>query len=287
MSGTTGKTELRLGASLLFVVTLSACGNCPGTNPPQVTSVGKSVTTLQLTSTMTGCAGTAPRQLPVEPQDWWNAMPAANRQYPFAGWETFQAGVGGCAQTRVDAYRAVVTFNLASVSQLKGLVTSAELVVQTRAMPSGVGTTLNAGPLGVAGSVNLFCAASMGGIGGLVRFGPNDPVPTTSPTGNFEMLGASPFPAGGGTVYTLPTSFVAGPVAGATHPTTASLTGSGGSVYTTDVTTSVSTALNGNHPGISWMVFGNFEGPLPAALTVSAGTDCRTPIDFDLRVTHR
>ena len=279
-------------ANVAILMALSACGG--GTPPaPTVTSVGKAVTTLQKTFTMATCGGSsaAPRTLPVEPQDWWNAMPAANHQYPFAGWEAFQAGVGGCAQTRIDAYRAVVTFNLASVSQLRGLVTAAELVVKTRAMPAGMGTTLNAGPLGVSGSVNVFCTARAGGLGGLVRFGPNDPVPTVTPTGNFEMLGASPFPAGGGTVYTLPTTFVAGPVSGATHATTASLIGSAagnpGSVYTTDVTTSVSTALNGNHPGISWMVFSNFEGPLPAPLTVSAGTDCRTPIEFDLKITHR
>lgn len=265
--------------------TLTACGG----GAPTVTSVGKSVTTLQKTFTMTTCAGSnaAPRTLPVEPQDWWNAMPAANHEYPFAGWEAFQAGVGGCAQTRLDAYRAVATFNLASVSQLRGLVTKAELLVSTRALPSGVGTNPAVGPFGVPGSINLFCAPLIGALGGLIRFGPNDPVPTTNPTGNFEMLGANPFPAGGGTVYTLPTSFVAGPVSNATHATTASPVGNGGSIYTTDVTTSVSTALNGNHAGISWMVFSNFEGNLPGTLAASVGTDCRTSVAFDLKVTHR
>ena len=53
------------------------------------------------------------------------------------------------------------------------------------------------------------------------------------------------------------------------------------------MTTSVSTALNGNHAGISWMVFSNFETDLPGALTVSAGTDCRTSVAFELKVTHR
>src|SRR5262245_4761949 len=111
-------TRAVLLVSLLALLSGSKC------RQPQlsVTSVGKSVATLQQTSSITGCGATAPPILPKEPQDWWNEMPPANRQYPFAGWQVFQTGVGGCAATRIDAYRTVVTFNLGAVSNLRGLV---------------------------------------------------------------------------------------------------------------------------------------------------------------------
>lgn len=282
------RTRFVLGAtfSTLAIVTLSGC---PGNNvTPVVTSVGKSVTTLQQTSSIVNCAGTTPPMLPKEPQDWWNTMPVANHQYPFAGWEAFQTGVGGCAATRVDAYRAVVTFNLASVSNLKGLVQKASLIVATRVLPPAIGTTLNAGPFGQAGSINLFCPTNQGGAGALVRFGPATAgnVPTTNATGNFEMLGTNAFPVGTNTVYTFPSSFHAGAVAGATDATTATLSGNGGSVYTTDVSGAVTAALNANAAGLSWMLTSNNEGPLPAALLSSGDFDCRTSYSFDLQITH-
>ena len=276
------RTLCGFAVAVAIGLTLAACR----TNPPTVTLAGKTVSTLQKTFTMVNCGGTTPRTLPVEPQDWWNTMPAANRQYPFAGWETFQAGVGGCAQTRLDTYRAVVTFNLSAVSNLKGLVTLAELIVATRALPSGVGMSVTSGPFGVAGSINLTCAAMQGGIGGLMRFGPAAAVPTTNPAGNFEMLGTNPFPTGSGTVYMLPVGFVAGPVAGATSPTTATASGNGGATFTTTVTGAITSALNSGATGISWMVLGPFEAPLPGILAASVDTDCRTPIDFNLRLTH-
>jgi hypothetical protein len=271
--------------SAVVVIALSACPNNT-TVTPIVTSVGKSVGTFQQTSSLVNCAGTNPPPLAQEPQDWWNGVQAANRLFPFAGWEAFQTGVGGCAVTRVDAYRAVVTFNLGSVSNLKGLVQKASLTVATHILPAGIGTTLNAGPLGQTGSINLFCPTNQGGAGALVRFGPAAVIPTTLGTGSFEMLGANSFPAGTAVVYKFPSSFHAGPVAGAIDATTAAASGTGGSAYITDVTGAVTAALNANATGLTWMLTSDNEGPLPGALTTSGDVDCRTSYSFDLQITH-
>ena len=254
---------------VVTVLGATVLAGCP--NPPTVTSVGKSVTTLQKTFKPATCQDGDPAvTLPTEPQVWWNAMPVANHQYPFAGWEAFQNAGGGCAATRVDAYRAVVTFNLApaSISSLKGQVQKAALVVETRALPSlsTGGPTVAFGALGQSGTVGLNCVKNQGGAGALVRFGPAAPAPLTTPNGNFEMLGSNAFPSGTNTVYTFPTSVAPGSVANATDATTASLIGSGGSIYTTDVSAAVTAALNANAATLTWMLTSDVEGPLPNTL---------------------
>jgi hypothetical protein len=55
---------------------------------------------------------------------------------------------------------------------------------------------------------------------------------------------------------------------------------------TTNVTSQINAALNGNFSSISWMLTSNFEGPLPGQLPTAASIDCRTSYDFDLRITH-
>jgi hypothetical protein len=267
--------------SIAAAFAMAACNS-----NPQVTSVGKSVTTLEKFTGIANCGSTAPPA--PDPQAWWNGMPAANHGFPFAGWETFRNVTGGCAQTRVDVYRAVVTFNLASVTGLKGLVQKAELVVSTHALPAaaGPGGAVTVGPFGQPGSITLFCPAQIGGAGSLVRFGPASAVPATSAAGSLEMLGANPFPMGTSTVYTLPTSFAVGAIAGASSPTTMAPSGVGTATITTDVSGAVTAALNAGAAGLSWMLTSNFEGPLPGQLPAAGTVDCRTSYDFDLRITH-
>jgi hypothetical protein len=237
-------------------------------------------------------ASTAPGDQ-FDPQPWWDGLPAQNKVYPFVGWSAHQPGPGGCKGVRSDSYRAVVVFNIASASNLKGLVKLAELVVTTRALPPAKrpGGVITAGPLGQTGSVTLFCQEALGGAGSLVRFGPNAPVPATSAPGKFEMLGSNPFPSGTNTVYTLPTftvpgQSIAGPIQGATDPSTISYIGTGGAVIVTNITSQMTAALNGGFTTIAWMLTSNFEGPLPAAFNVPATFDCRTSYDFDLRITQ-
>jgi hypothetical protein len=274
----------RLGIVLTSGAAALVLASCQSVQP-QVTSVGKSVTTLEKFDSVAGCGSTAATP---NVQGFWNTIAAANRRFPFAGWETFRGTTTGCAQTHVDQYRSVVTFNLASVASLKGLVQKAELVVETRVVPpaAGPGGAVTAGPFGVAGSVTLFCPSNIGGAGSLVRFGPSAPVPSTTPQGSLQELGANPFPAGSGTVYTLPPSFTTGPIPNATNPTTVMASGTGGATIATDVTSQINAALNGNFSSISWMLTSNFEGPLPGQLPTAATIDCRTSYDFDLRITH-
>ena len=261
------------------------------------------VATFNKSSPLAGCnvAGIPPYPAPsssapgleLDPQKWWNGLPAQNKLYPFAGWSAHQPGPGGCAGLRTDSYRAVAVFNMASASNLKGLVKTAELVVSVRALPPDqrAGAAITAGPLGQSGSVNLFCPVALGGAGSLVRFGPNAPLPPASAPGYFEILGPNPFPSGTNTVYTLPTFLVpnqsiAGPIPNATDPSTIAYSGTGGATITTDVTSQVVAALNGNFSTMAWMLTSNFEGSLPGAFNVPATLDCRTSYDFDLRITH-
>ena len=269
---------LRYTIAVTFAaLTLASCASTPN-----VTSVGKSVATYEKFDGMDGCT-TVPAP---DPQAWWVSVPAANRRYPFAGWETWRNLTGGCANTRVDQYRAVTTFNLASVANLKGLVQKAELVVLTRAFPADVDTTITVRIAGQTGTVVLRCPAGIGGAGALVRFGPNAAVPSTTTAGEFVMLGSAPFPAGTSTVYTMPARFQAGPLTGATSPTTVAPTGGGQTTFTTDVTGAVTAALNADAPSMSWMLTSSFEGPLPGQLPDAGTVDCKTSYDFDLRITH-
>src|SRR5690348_35437 len=198
MSTGKGRALASLCIALAFVLMLSGCKNQTTT-----TSVGKSVGTYQATSGLANCGNTNPPPLPTDPGAWWSAMPAANHAFPFAGWEAFQTGPGGCATVRLDGYRAVTTFNLAPLSNLKGLVQKAELTVTTHAMPPNAGATLNSGPFGQVGSINLFCPTLQGGAGSLVRFGPAATIPSTSNSGSFQMLTmGTALPGGTATVYT-------------------------------------------------------------------------------------
>jgi hypothetical protein len=277
------RTQLR-AVPALALVALVSCRHVE-VKPPQTTSVGKSVTTLQKTFGVAGCGASTG---PSDPQAWWDGLPPENHRYPFAGWETSRGVSQGCLQTRVDVYRAAFTFNLASVAALKGLVQRAELVVSTRALPPAArpGGVVTAGPFGDPSSVTLFCPQKVGGAGSLVRFGPAAPVPVTAGTGSLQLLGSDPLPGGTSTVYTLPPSFTVGPIAGATSPTTVAPDGLGGATIVTDVTGQVTAALNADMPGLSWMLTSNFEGELPGQLPVQGVLDCRTSYAVDLRVTH-
>jgi hypothetical protein len=296
------RNSARLVVTAVAAACVAACDPQKPPAAPVVTSIGKSVVTLHKASPLSGCtadqmpappapATSAPEDQ-LDPQPWWDGLPAQNKLYPFAGWSAHQPGPGGCAGVRTDSYRAVAVFNMSTAAQLRGLVKKAELVVTVRALPpaQGPGATITAGPLGQPGSINLFCPQSLGGAGSLVRFGPNASVPAASPSGSFELLGANPFPSGTNTVYTLPTFLVpgqsiAGPIAGATDPSTIAPSGNGGATIVTDVTGQVTAALNGNFATMAWMLTSNFEGSLPAAFNVPATLDCRTSYDFELRVT--
>lgn len=268
---------------LAFMATMTACP------PPKpvVTSVGKSVGTLVKTSGIAVGCGAAFAGTP-NPVNWFAAMPPVNKTFPFAGFELFSAPQ--CTQARLDAYRALVTFNMGSVTNLKGLVTKAELVVSTRALPAAAGTVVT-----FAGFFNVNCPAKLGGATQLQRFGPAAAgaiAPLVQASGKLTVMDPDPFPTGN-VVYTFPSSLTQPPgttpplvVAGASSPTTVSASGNGGVVFVTNVTSQVNAALNGNHNEMSWMLTSIFEGPPPAALPTGGNRDCRTAYDFDLRLTH-
>ena len=257
------------------------------TNPPKPleTQVGKSVATLVKTS---GIGLAPPNCGPGTPpapniQAWWNALPPANHKYPFAGFELWRNSTTGCTASRVDAYRSLWTFNMASVSNLKGLVQKAELVLLTRAMPD------SAGGIETLGMVQADCPALLGGGGSLQRFGPAaaGSLPTVNPLGQFAILAAAdPFPTGGNTMYTFPSKMIPGPVPGAANPTTVMASGNGGSSFVTDVTGSVNAALNGGFAGMSYMLTSQFEGPLTVPVFKDHNLECKTSYDLQLRLTH-
>jgi len=284
----TGLQLSTLGISMFAVSLLNGCNGC-NNNPPTTTTTmaGKSVATLVKTSGLAGCAATNPITPLVT--DWWNTMAPANHQFPFAGWRASRSAANNCS-TQIEAYRALVTFNMASVSSLKGLVSSASLVVKTQALPPATqsGGVVTAGPSNSPTSVTLMCPLLLGGGGTLQRFGPAaaSTLPTVSGTGELDILGPTDSFPSGQAVYTFPATLnSSGPVAGAVDPTTVTPSGNGGSAFSTDVTSQVNAALNGGAPGMSWMLTANAE-TLPTSLVVTGVFDCRTSYDFELQITH-
>lgn len=265
---------------------------------PIVTTVARSVSTLVLVKTNQVPHNCAPG-IPPAPDimAWWNGLPAANHAFPFAGWESYRNATSGCTFSRIDEYAALATFNMTSVANLKGLVQKAELVVETRATPPAVrrGGAVTVGPFGNPTSVTLMCPELMGGGGSVVRFGPAaaGTLPAVSMAGELNILSGTsistpppPFPAGQ-TVYTFPPNMdTPGAVAGATNPTSGTANGTGGSIFVSDVTSSVVAALNGGNAAMSWMVLPNFTGNLPGAVPAGSNLDCRTSYDFQLKITH-
>ena len=254
---------------------LSVLVGCITPQTPLTTSVGLSVGTLVKTSGIIDVTNTCNPAVPPAPniQAWWNGMPPANRLHPFVGFELWRNTTDGCTTSRLDVYRALVTFNMASVTNLTGLVTKAELIVLTRALPAGVGG-------------HTACISRTGGAGTLDRFGPAAAgnLPPVSGVGTLTILQpADMFPVGN-VVFTFPQPWAAGPMMGAANPTTTNASGTGGATFTVDVTNSVNAALNGGFPGMSWMLTSAFEGPLTAP--VPTGLDCKTSYDFQLRLTH-
>ncbi len=270
------------------VALLTGCKNPPN---PIVTLVGKSVGTLELTAGNNyGAPACNPNPTPPAPDvmAMWNGLSPTEKLFPFAGFQLWRNTDPGCSSSRLDVYRAFATFNMASVSTLKGLVTKAELVVATRALPAGAGSIVT------LGTVNASCPTALGGGGTVQRFGPNNTanLPPITPAGTITMLpfnSTTPLPTGN-VVYTFPPSFptgsAGGPVAGAANPTTLSRTGTGGSVFTTDVTSQVNAALNGGFAGMTWMITSAFEGPFTVPVPAGSMIDCRTPYDIQLRLTH-
>jgi hypothetical protein len=120
-----------LTRALISVVAALALVSCKVT--PLVTSVGKSVTTLEKFSGIANCGTTAPPE--PDPQAWWNAMPAA---LPSA------AGSGGAVT--VGPFGAAGSITLFCPAQLGG---AGSLV---RFGPAAVPTTSATGSLAMLGA---------------------------------------------------------------------------------------------------------------------------------------
>ncbi|GIH03533.1 hypothetical protein Rhe02_16000 [Rhizocola hellebori] len=271
---TSFRNVLGLCCAVMAASLLVACDDPP---KPIETTVGLSVATLVKTSGIVDTSGnTCNPAVPAAPdiQAFWDGLSPERKRNPFVGFELWRNTTDGCLTSRLDAYRALVTFNMASVSSLKGLVTKAELHVLTFALPSGVGGS------------NPACVAMTGGAGSLERFGPSATLPAVSGSGTLNKLTPQESFPTGNTVFTFPRPWASGPVAGAADPTTTLASGTGGAVFTVDVTGQVNAALNGSFPGMSWMLTSAFEGPLTASVPASGAIDCKTAYSFKLVLTH-
>lgn len=269
----------RRRVSFALLVLAAVIAACPP-KAPQTISVSKSVGTLVQTSGVAVACGGA---VAPDPQAWFNGMQAANKLYPFAGFELFKAP--NCTQARLDTYRGLVRFELTPIANLKGLVQKAELVVETRGLPAGVGGTAS-----FLGTIEVNCPANLGGAGRLERFPPSAQGTTSawvSYAGMLTVLAPTDAFPTATTIYTFPAAVPPpGPLPGATIPTTVSITGAGGSIFISDVTGAVTAALNSNATEINYMITSSFEGPVPGPLPTGGGLDCKTSYDVQLRVTH-
>jgi len=246
-----------LATAVMLVVAGAFISGCPNPAQPITTPVGLSVATLVKTTGFVDSTHNCNPAVPPAPdaQGQWNAQSPAGKTAPFAGFQIWRNTTDGCLESRKDVYRALATFNMASVSNLKGLVQTVTLTVKSQAIPSGVGAP--------------GCPAMTAGAGTFERFGPGaaGTLPAVSGAGSFDVIP----PAG---------SFPTGQAVSVT-PTPS---GTGGFVFTLDVTSQVNAALNGGISEMSWMVDSSLEGPLPAPAT--AQVDCRTSISFGMTITH-
>src|SRR5215470_3850276 len=98
---------------------LAACTNPP---TPVTTDVGLSVATLVKTTGIIDTTNTCNPAVPPAPdvQAFWDSLSPQRQRNPFVGFETWRNTTDGCTTSRLDAYRALVTFNMSSVSNLKG-----------------------------------------------------------------------------------------------------------------------------------------------------------------------
>jgi hypothetical protein len=257
----------------LLICLLIAC--TPG--PPIttiITPVGLAVGTVVKTGGIIDVNNDCSTAVPPAPniQTWWSNQSPTNRLFPFVGFEIWRNTFDGCTSTRLDVYRALVTFNMAGVSQLKGLVKSATLAVNTRALPAST-------------AADPRCIRFTGGAGTLDRFGPTVTGLPVSANGRIlQLQPADPFPAGTNTVFTFPSPWASGPVPGASNPTSTLASGTGGATFSVDVTNQIIAALNGGFPEMSWMLTSGFEGPLPGISATSV--DCKTSYSFALSIEH-
>jgi hypothetical protein len=257
----------------LFCGLLTACQPSP---PPtsSITRVGGSVGTVVKTSGIIDVNNNCSNAVPPapNPQTWWSNLPPTNKRYPFVGFEIWRNTFDGCTTSRLDVYRALVTFNMAGVSQLKGLVKTAWLNVNTRALPAST-------------AADPRCIKFTAGGGSLVRFGPTVTGLPVSGNGSIQQLQPpDPFPTGTNTVFVFPNPWASGAVPGAANPTSTLASGTGGATFTVDVTSQVTAALNGGIPEMSWMLTSDFEGPLMAPEPTSV--DCKTSYDLGLSIEH-
>jgi hypothetical protein len=191
------------------------------------------------------------------------------------GFEISRNTYDGCQGTRLDAYRAVVTFSTSALGSLKAnLVTHADLILSQHMLPPAAGTHTSCFiPTGGAQTLDRFTRANQGNV------------PPVSPAGTLDILDpgiAFPFPMAGLTEFTFPNPWTAGSVPGAADPTTTVAGPSGSATFTVDVTNYIIGALNLGVPNLSWMLTSTLE-TLPAP---SASFDCKTPYDFRLLVSH-
>jgi hypothetical protein len=261
-----------LCGALVVTAAVAGCNGNGGGITPVTTDVGSSVATLVKTGGLVDTTNTCNPATPPAPdvQAFWDGLSPANKLAPVVGFETWRNTTDGCLESRLDAYRALVTFNMSSASSLKGLVTKAELIVLTHALPSGAGTA--------------SCIAVTGGAATLQRFGPGATLPSLSAGANLIKLQPSEAFPTGNTVFTFPSPWASGTVAGAADPTATVASGTGGAVFTVDVTGQVNAALNGGFAGMSWMLTSAMEGPLAAPVT--SAVDCKTSYTFKLTLTH-
>jgi hypothetical protein len=271
-----------LGAAFGFPLILSLSG-C--TDSQQTTSVPVSVATLVkpygLVDLEHDCSDVGGPFAP-DIQAWWDGLSPTNKQSPFVGYETWRNAAFDCTTSRVDDYHGLFTFNLASVANLRGLVVSAELIVSSRAVPAPFPSF----PGAVSGGI-LGCQTFTGGAGALERFGPAAAatLPAASGAGVLHILQSDPIPVGD-VVFTFPRPWVAGPVAGATSPTSTVASGTGGATFTVDVTNPVSAALSAGAAGLSWALSTDFVGPMDRPVGTTPRV-CKTSYDMQLSITHR
>lgn len=246
-----------LSVALASIVTLGCPNNPPPT--PLTTTLNPMVRTLAITQGLVDptndCSVATPPSPPM-PNVWFNSLPISSPQKTVnngvAGFNVWRNTHDGCLEARQDLYRTRFSYDMTGVSNLKGLVTGAELSFSVAVMPA------------VSGS---FCQAMSGGGGSLFRLPTGTPVPASA----FTLLPPPSQFSTTGRIFGMTFPWVPGTIA---PGVTTQATGLGGASWTVDLTNQVTGAVS---QGLADMTF-EISGSDEARLTISppGSTDCRT-----------
>jgi hypothetical protein len=246
-----------LSVALTSIMTLGCPNNPPPT--PLTTTLNPMVRTLAirqgLVDNVNTCSPATPPSPPA-PDVWFTSLPITSPEKTanngVVGFNVWRNTTDGCLEARQDLYRTRFSYDLTGSTNLRGLVTGAELTFSTVTVPAPSG---------------IFCQAVSGGGGSLFRLATGTPVPAAA----FTLLPPpSQFPTTG-RIFGMTNPWIAGTI----QPGVTTLaSGLGGASWTVDLTNRVQGAIDQGLADLTFEISGSDETRITTS--PAGSTDCRT-----------